>query len=394
MDRARFLRETVELTSALIRCRSLSGQEELAARTLEAAMSRLGFDAVRIDRLGNVVGVIRGSRPGPRLLFDGHMDVVPVADSSRWTREPFGGDVAEGRVWGRGASDMKGALAAMTVAAALFAEQTGGDFAGELHVAGTVHEELFEGVAAREVSANVAPDFVVIGEASELDLKIGQRGRAEVVVETIGRPAHSASPEKGVNAVLSMCALLPALSVARPPEHPILGKGVAVVTDVMSSPYPGSSVVPARCRATFDRRVLVGETRESVLAGFQAVIDGQALTTADFKAEVRLAEGRELCWTGAGIEGERFFPAWLFSPEDDFVSAALAGLRAAGLDSALSHYSFCTNGSHYAGEAGIRTLGFGPSLETLAHVDDEFISVEQLDKALTGYAAISAALLA
>ena len=112
-----------------------------------------------------------------------------------------------------------------------------------------------------------------------------------------------------------------------------------------------------------------------------------------FKAEARLAKGREKCWTGASIEGERFFPAWLYSPEDDFVARTLAGLRSAGLTPELSHYAFCTNGSHYAGEAGIKTMGYGPSLETLAHTIDEYIAVEQLAKALTGYAAIASALL-
>ncbi len=392
MATQRFIDETAALTGALIRCQSLSGEEEKAARCLSEAMIRLGYDEVRTDRLGNVVGCIKGSRPGPRLLFDGHIDTVPVPDASVWTRPPFGGELSEGRVWGRGASDMKGAVAAMTVAGAMFGESSR-DFAGELYVAGVVHEEIFEGIAAREVSAAVRPDYVVIGEASELNLKIGQRGRAEVVVETFGVPAHSASPEKGVNAVLAMVELVRAIDAFTPASHPVLGKGISVLTDIVSTPYPGASVVPSGCRATYDRRILVGEDREAVLAPFKAAIDRLASERPGFKAEARLAKGREKCWTGASIEGERFFPAWLYSPEDDFVARTLAGLRSAGLTPELSHYAFCTNGSHYAGEAGIKTMGYGPSLETLAHTIDEYIAVEQLAKALTGYAAIASALL-
>ena len=92
----------------------------------------------------------------------------------------------------------------MLAAAAFFVKDCGGDFPGEIYVAGVVHEECFEGVAAREISAWVKPDVVVIGESSQCNVKIGQRGRAEVVVETFGVPAHSANPEKGVNAVYRM----------------------------------------------------------------------------------------------------------------------------------------------------------------------------------------------
>ena len=88
------------------------------------------------------------------------------------------------------------------------------------------------------------------------------------------------------------------------------------------------------------------------------------------------------------IEGERFFPGWLYDEKDEFIQAALAGLRDAGLQPEITHYSFCTNGSHYAGEAGIRTIGFGPSKENIAHTVNEYIEIEQLVKATEGYYAI------
>lgn len=381
------------LCAELIRAKSLSGQEDEAARVLAAAMRRLGFDRVDVDSHGNVVGTIAGSAPGPCVLLDGHIDTVPVPDPSAWARDPFGGEIAGGRVHGRGASDMKGAVAAMTVAAAEFARRSGRAFRGRVCVAGVVHEECFEGVAAREVTAAVKPDYVVIGEASELNLKIAQRGRAEIVVETFGRPAHSANPEKGVNAVLMMLRLAERVERIAPPEHPVLGKGICVLTDIKSSPYPGASVVPDACRVTYDRRLLTGETREDVLRPFRQAIAELSAEYADFRAEVSFARGRETCYTGRDIEGERFFPAWLHTEDEPFVQAVLAGLRGAGQNPAVSHYAFCTNGSHYAGEAGIRTLGFGPSRENLAHTIDEYVEIEQLAKAEEGYRAILGALL-
>jgi len=384
---------SVSLCQELVSLPSLSGEEGKVAETLAAAMKANGFDRVDVDRYGNVVGRIKGDKPGPCVLFDGHMDTVPVPDPSAWTQNPFGGDIVDGKVYGRGTSDMKGALAAMVAAAAWFKAETRGKFAGEICVAGVVHEELFEGIASSEISAKVKPDFVIIGEASELNLKIGQRGRAEIVVETMGVPAHSANPDKGVNAVHLMTDLIRAIEAVATPEQPVLGKGIRVLTDIKSTPYPGASVVPSGCRVTYDRRLLVGETPESVLAPFHEAIEKLSAADPRFKAKAYFAKGREACYTGVHIQGERFFPAWLYDKDEPFVADTLAGLKAAGLKPELSHYSFCTNGSHYAGEAGIRTLGFGPSREDLAHTIDEYVEVDQLHQAATGYKAIIEALL-
>lgn len=385
--------DVIGLCRDLIKTPSYSGQEGGVVEVLRAYMEKNGFDDVVVDKYGSIIGCIKGKRPGPKILFDGHIDTVPVPDPSVWKHDPFGAEMADGKIYGRGASDMKGSVAAMTVAAAAVAKETGRDFAGEIYVAGVVHEECFEGIAAREISARVNPDIVIIGEASELNLKIGQRGRAEIVVETFGVPAHSANPEKGVNAVLSMMRLIAEIAKITPPEQPVLGKGVSVLTDIISTPYPGASVVPSHCRATYDRRLLVGETPESVLAPFLAAVKALEAADPEFKARASYATGKELCHTGNTIEGERFFPGWLYKPEDDFVQAALAGLKTLGLTPAITHYSFCTNASHYAGERGIKTFGFGPSPENLAHTIDEYIEEDQLFGATAGYAAISKALL-
>ena len=385
--------ELIRYCRELIQCQSYSGEEEKVASCLTAACKELGFDEIVVDEYGNIIGRIKGNKPGKTILFDGHIDTVPVPDATKWKQEPFAATVADEKIYGRGASDMKGALAAMLCAAAYFAQDTARNFAGEICVAGVVHEECFEGVAARSVSAKVKPDYVVIGEASELNLKRGQRGRAEIVVETYGKPAHSANPEKGVNAVYKMARLIEHIRQLKPPSQPVLGEGILELTDIKSSPYPGASVVPELCRATYDRRLLVGETKESVLKPIREAIDELAKADPAYKARVYYATGTEQCYTGSSITGERFFPGWLYDEEDEFVQAALSGLRKAGLNPQVAHYSFCTNGSHYAGEAGIKTIGFGPSKENIAHTIDEYIELDQLCKASEGYYAIIGAVL-
>ena len=288
---------------------------------------------------------------------------------------------------------MKGALAAMANAAVLFTEAENRDFAGEIYVAGVVHEECFEGVAARNISEIVKPDYVVIGEASHLNLKIGQRGRGEVKVETFGVPAHSANPEKGINAVYSMCKVVDEIRKLTPPHHDVLGDGILELTDIKSTPYPGASVVPEYCMATYDRRLLVGETKESVLAPIQEVIDRLMKEDPKIKAKVSFATGEETCYTGNKIEGERFFPGWLFDKNETYIQDVLKTLQDMGFHPEITQYNFCTNGSHYAGEAGIRTIGMGPSVESLAHTIDEYVEIDQLLKVTECYFGIMKALL-
>lgn len=375
----------VLLVKEMIQNKSYSGEEADVVAAVKSNMLELGYDDVHIDKYGNVIGVIKGNRPGKKILFDGHIDTVPVPDPSKWTHDPFAGEIEDGKLYGRGASDMKGQTACMISAVAHFAADTGKDFAGELYVAGVVHEELFEGVAAREISAYVKPDYVVIGESSEMNLKIGQRGRAEIVVESFGKPAHSANPHKGINAVYKMSKFIEKVQDMPYPTHPVLGDGILVLTDIISSPYPGASVVPEYCRATFDRRLLVGETPEGVLAPIRETAAALMKADSEMNIRVSLATATETCYTGNEITGERFFPGWLYEENDEFVQMAYKGLKNAGLNPEITQYSFCTNGSHYAGEAGIPTIGFGPSWENLAHTIDEYIEVENLYIGMNAY---------
>lgn len=380
-----FKQEVINLCQDLIRKSSYSGHEQNVADILKTYMQKNNFDKVFTDKYGNIIGCIKGNRPGPKILFDGHIDTVPVANELEWTYPPFAAEIHDDKIYGRGTSDMKGAVAAMCVAAKYFKEDFGNDFAGELYIAGVVHEECFEGVASREVSKNIKPDYVIIGEASNLNIKIGQRGRAEIIVETFGKSCHSANPEKGINAVYKMAKIIEAINTLEPPHHEILGDGILELTDIKSSPYPGASVIPDYCRATYDRRLLVGETKESVLAPIKKLLEEMMAKDSTLKVNVSYSVGKEKCYTDNEITGERFFPGWLYSKNDEFVQKAYVQLKNNGFNPEITQYNFCTNGSHYAGEAHIKTFGLGPSKENLAHTANEYIEINQLIKAVQCY---------
>lgn len=377
------------LCQQVIQTPSYTGQEAAVAQVLKTAMIELGFDQVWIDSVGNVIGEIRGTQPGSRILFDGHIDTVEVSDRDKWTVDPFAGEIKDGKIYGRGATDMKCSVAAMLYGLAPLIKHKDG-LAGSIFVSGTVCEETFEGLALGKVIEAVQPEYVVIGEASGLSLKRGQRGRAEISVTTLGKSAHSSNPSVGKNAVTMMMQLVELINKQPNPTDRFLGEGILELTDIISNPYPGASVVPNRCRVTFDRRTLVGETEETVLAPIRQAVAVLTAQDPEFKAEVELVQASQCCYTGEAISGKRFFPAWELPADHELVVGALQSLRQTGLDPAITKYSFCTNGSHSAGVAGIPTIGFGPGREDGAHVVDENIELEQLFGAAAGYQAIAA----
>ena len=378
--------DLISFTRSLVRCSSRYGEEEAVVSLILAQMTELGFDRAWRDANGSAIGIIEGKLPGPTILLDGHCDTVGVAPGLTWRHDPFGGDVEDGFIYGRGTADMKGALAAMIYAAA------GLDRArlrGRVVVSATVMEENLEGAALKDVMDAVSPDFVVIGEATDLRLNRGGRGRAEIHLETIGRPAHSSTPHLGRNAVHDMLRVVEAVERLPMQSDVFLGRGILALTDIISDPYPAYSVIPSRCRVTYDRRLLPGETERDVLAAITGLPE-----VAGIELRAAIAQGEHTTYTGAVLRGPKFLPAFLFPEDHPFVQTAARGLRSAGLDPQMGAYRFCTNAAYSAGVAGVPTIGFGPGREEDAHVVDERIAVADVVAAERGYRGIIEAALA
>ena len=388
--------DLIVLCQDLIRRPSVSGHEVDVARCVAGYMHFLGYDDVAVDSCGNVVGRIAFAAPGGRLLMEAQMDHVDTGDPASWSRYPYGAFVERGRIYGRGAADQKGSLAAMILAGALLKEDFGAALSGELFVAGTVQQERFEGFSSRVVGESVRPDWVILGEATDLRIARGQRGRAEIVVETRGVMAHSATPEYGINAANKMISLIAALKEQfLPPMDSFLGKGILVLTSLCSSPLPSAGAIPDRCTATFDRRLLLGETKQAVIAQIQTTVDRLAATDQTLNVDVYVSKGEERCYTGSILAGEHFAPAWVLSSDDPFLGRVRDGLRRMRLPLCVSSGpGFGTNGCHYAGTLGLPTVLFGPSRQDRVHGVDEFIEIEELLAACRGYYGIASGVLA
>ncbi|WP_280418847.1 YgeY family selenium metabolism-linked hydrolase [Nocardia carnea] len=370
----------------LVAARSPATAEQPAVRVLSEELTALGFD-VTTDDWGNVLGTLRFGA-GPVVLVDCHLDTVEVTDPDRWSHSPWG-EVADGVVYGRGTVDMKGALAAAVYGAAALPA----GLRGTIVVAGTVCEELVEGPALSRVLEQVRPDVVVIGEPSANRLMLGQRGRAEVKIEVIGRSSHSAYPEAGVNAAEVMADVITAVRDLEFPQHPDLGPAMIALTNLKSAPYPNVSVVPDRCVATYDRRTVLGESAADVLEPIRAL--GERIArTAGARVAVELARSSFTTWTGVDVCTESFAPAWCVRATEWPAAQVIREFEAAGLAARPGYYQFCTNGSASAGRHGIPTLGFGPGDPGRAHTTDECLALDDLYLGAHGYAVLLQALLA
>lgn len=380
---AKFLQE-------LVRIPSLSTQEEAVAIRLAEEMRRVGFADVWTDRIGNVVGRV-GQGRGPALLFNGHMDTVDVGDLERWPHPPYGGMIKDGVLYGRGACDMKGGLAAMVYGVKALLE-SGVDLAGDLYVVGVVQEEPCEGLAMRTLveEEGLRPDYVVLGEPSNLQVRVGHRGRLEMQVRVRGTAAHASAPSLGSNAIHNAARLIFGLELLAPrlATDAFLGQGTLAVTEIASQ-AASRNALPDCCSFFIDRRLTLGETERKALAEVQSIIN-----TEEMDAEVVVTEYAATSYTGYQCQARAAFPAWVMGEDHPLVQAMVRSVRETlGYRPRLGRWHFSTDGAYTAGVANIPTVGFGPGEERFVHTLGEQIRLNDVVDAARVYARLAVALL-
>jgi len=333
-----------------------SGEEELAqyvARWLEAA----GFE-VEVEeaapRRPNVIGVAPGSGGGRTLMLNAHMDTVALGGMER-ALEPR---VENGRLYGRGAYDMKGGLAAILMAAR---DAAAGGLAGDVVVTAVADEELAS-VGTAAVAAARRADGAIVTEPTELQVAVAHRGFVAFEVETVGRAAHGSRPELGIDAVAHMGYVLVGLhtldrSLRAEPSHPLLRSG-SLHTGVIEGGVEFSTY-PDRCLVTGERRTIPGESTEAALQELVELLEAAGRDVEDFEASARVTFARE-----------PFEVA-----EDDPVVELVK--RHAGATGVVG-VPFWTDAALLAG-AGIPTVVFGPA-GAGAHGDVEWVDLASVER--------------
>lgn len=354
---------------------------------IQAEMRKLGYDEVRFDKMGNTIGRIGN---GPKVIvYDSHIDTVGVGDINDWGFDPFIGKIEDGKFFARGACDEKGSTPGMVYGLAI-ARDLGLLDGYTVYYFGNM-EEWCDGIAPNafvEADPKVKPDFVVIGEPTMMNVYRGHKGRIELKITAAGRSAHAAVHYLGDNAVYKMVSVI---NLIRELDrrfrfgmgaHPIQGHPSVAVTDV-SVRTNSINAVPNQFTIFLDRRMTIAETHDEVVNTIKGLIP-------DYLQEEIVVE--ELfydtpSYTGFHFPLEKYFPPWLL---EDSHPLALAGQKTIrdlwGEERPLGTWDFSTNGTYWAGKAGIPSIGFGPGDERTAHTIQDNVPLDDMVSATEFYA--------
>ncbi len=385
---ARRHKRIIKCLRDLVALYSPSGKEGAVCERIAQEMRNCGFDEVKFDRLGNVLGRMGSGRTV--LLYDGHIDTVEIGDRKAWPHDPLRPPMKDGKLFGRGVVDEKACIPPMIHAVAIAKELALLDGV-TLWVCGSVMEEDCDGLCMLHLieKEKLRPDYVVLGEPTDLNIKRGHRGRMEMKVTIKGKSAHGAHQERGINAATKAARL--ALDIDRLNKRlrkdRFLGKGSICVTKVDS--YTNSlNCIPHQVDLYLDRRLTAGETKDSALAEVRALP-----SFADSTIEVLHYEA--VSWRGYKAGQEKYYPTWVLDEDHPLVQAAVkAATLANGRKPKVTKWDFSTNGVATMGHHKIPTIGYAPGLEELAHTTDEWIAEQDLLTACVFYALLPPELLA
>jgi acetylornithine deacetylase/succinyl-diaminopimelate desuccinylase len=380
----------VDLAAELVRIPSHPGIERQEERVVMALARFFGERdlGVQLEEVlpgrANLLVSIGGARPGPHLLLCGHTDTVPLN-----TGDPgvgLSGEVREGRLLGRGAVDMKGALAAMATAVVSLSRHLP---AGRVSFAAVIDEEMESLGAEQLVDTSFRADGAVVGEPTQNRIALGHKGLEWLEVHFQGRSAHGGTPEKGVNAVSAAGMFLAMVENELKPRllarrHPILGPPTLNFGTIRGGDQP--STVAATCLLTLDRRTVPGENFQSIVAELTDLLERVERGFPGLHTVVRRVQG--------GM-GNLLHVALVTPPEAPLAMAAQAARRGVcGEVGELTTFPAWTDGALLSGYAGIPTIILGPGELSLAHSPRESVPVGEITEAARIYAHLALAFCA
>lgn len=378
LDRFLNKRGLIDLTRQLIRIPTENppGNEEEAFQYLIPLLTKMDF-RIRTPRSPegrvNLIAEKRWGKGGRRLVFNGHLDVVPAGDLGGWRRQPFGGDIFKGRIYGRGASDMKGGIASFLHAIDMLVRSDVQFNRGTLllHLVSDEESHGHQGMGFLSQRERIRGEAVIVGEPTNLDLVIAQKGALWLKISTFGRSAHGSRPHRGVNAIEKMMALIDRLnSISLFQEHPLLGRPTLNIGTIQGGTK--INMVPDRCEIEVDRRLLPGEKKGEVIREIRSALRSLQANDPLFRYRIEAIDYAE--------------PSEI-SPEEEIVRVGLeAGREVLGRRPKVRGFSGFTDGRFYVNQFRIPTLIFGPGETDQSHTTDESVSVEALVQAARIYA--------
>ncbi len=375
-------RELIDLTTRLVQIPTENppGNEKPAAQFLRPLLSKMGFKTVTVlspKGRWNMIAERRWGKGGRTLIFNGHLDVVPAGNASQWKYPPFEGRLSKGRIYGRGASDMKSGIASFIHSLSMMDRSKIRPDQGAvvLHLVSDEESHGRQGMGFLARRGGIRGDAALVGEPTDLQPVIAQKGALWLRISTLGKSAHGSRPDLGVNAVEKMMRLMERFkSVPLEKEHPLLGKPTLNIGTIQGGTK--INVVPDRCEIEADRRMLPGEKKEEVLREMKETLDFLRSRDPFFRyriEEIDFAEPSEV------------------NPQEEIVKIAVDAIQEVmGRKPSLRAFSGFTDSRFYINQCHIPTLVFGPGQAHQSHTTDESVEVEALIQAARIYGLILA----
>lgn len=384
--------EMVQFLRDMIAIKSESLEEGEVIQRIKAEMEKVGFDEIKIDGLGNILGRIgSGSKV---IAMDAHIDTVGIGDPDAWKVDPYKGDLKDGIIYGRGASDQEAGMASMVWGAKII-KDLGLENDYQLWVVGSVMEEDCDGLCWQYIVKEkvLNPEVVVITEPTDLKIYRGHRGRMEMNVITKGVSCHGSAPERGVNAVYKMAPIIKDIEKLNEDlvkdADPFLGKGTVTISEIRST-SPSLCAVSDSCTIHLDRRLTKGEDLDHAVNQIKNLPSVKAA-----EADVVVLDYAEKAYTGLVYPTKKYYPTWVLEENHPAVQACVETARnVLNQEPVVDKWVFSTNGIATCGMFDIPTIGFGPANEIHAHSVDDQCPVDHLVKAAAFYAMFPIAWLA
>lgn len=373
-------KELIDLTTRLVQISTENppGNEKAAAQFLKPLLSKMGFKIKTVlspKGRWNIVAERRWGKGGRTLIFNGHLDVVPAGNPSQWKYPPFKGTLSKGRIYGRGASDMKSGIASFIHALSTIERSKMRLHQGAvvLHLVSDEESHGRQGMGFLTQKEGIRGDAALVGEPTDLQPVIAQKGALWLRISTLGKSAHGSRPHLGVNAVEKMMKLMERLnSIALETEHPLLGKPTLNVGTIQGGTK--INIVPDRCEIEADRRMLPGEKKEEVLEKIKETLDSLRSQDPFFQYRMEEIDFAEPCEV---------------NPEEEIVKIAVEAIQEVmGKKPSLRAFSGFTDSRFYINQCHIPTLIFGPGEVDQIHTTDESVEVEALVQAARIYGLI------
>lgn len=368
--------EVVQLTQQLIRIPShkyTENRESDIAEFIFKYCTDNGLETKMQEVEGprrNVMAILKGNGTGKTLIFNGHIDTVPPYEM---TVEPFSAEIVDGCVLGRGANDMKGAVACM-ITAMINIRNKGKILGGDIILTAAVGEEEKSDGTEKVVKMGIKADGAIVGEPSNYGYALGHRGLEWLEIKIEGKPAHGGIPEAGINAISKASKLIQKIETELMPtlnkrQNEWMGPSVMNFGLIRGGTQPSS--VADSCIIQIDRRYLPGENVESVIKEYQDIIDGLKNEDPQFKAEISRMDSNMM---------EEFDHAPLIAQPDSAIAIAVHDVLMEFLDKEpnIEKRRGWTDAGVLSTYGKIPTVVTGPGDLKYSHAKDEKIPVADL----------------